>query len=152
MTDISNIYDNVISVCAASLSGYTEIPWPYQLDENPPTLLHKGYGAGIVDGSRSDPNQLYNIMIVSRQVQVIVTNQATFQKDDASSRREQEKTFLESVIGLIRAFELPTNWPSGVIDISYQTDDGITYQDFTNGARIMSVVINLQYRHGETIA
>lgn len=151
MSDISTIYDNLASVCGTTLSTYTEIPWPYRLNDNPVTLLHKGWGIGVTDGIRANPNELYNLLLMDRLCQVILTNQATYSKDDASNRRTQEKTFLEDLFLIIKAFELPTNWPSGVIDISYVSDDGITYQEFENGARIMSVVINFQYRYEETV-
>lgn len=96
MSNISTIYDTLRTALTAKLSGKTEIPNPYSLEDNMVQFLENGWGLTIDDGAPGSID-VYCLDSESRNFTLILTK-ILYNLDGTNTRLiADSKTLLENI-------------------------------------------------------
>lgn len=126
MSNVSTVYDNIITKIGTTISTYTRIPNPYEPSENPSLFMRKGYGVGFGAG-RNTNRMVCDKVSISRAFTILLMNEVLTTEMNVSSRGSFEKSLLEDQFLLIQAFENDLTLSGACVKIAYSDDTGIQY-------------------------
>lgn len=128
MTKIATIYDAIVDILEAELTGYTRLPNPYFVDKNVFLYLQKGFGIGIGPGVDTER---YTGCLISweRTFNIILVNQITTTQNNMASREFIEKALIDDHDALRKAFYLNSSLNQNAIKTSIISDSGISFID-----------------------
>ncbi len=126
MSSISDIQDAMIAEIKATLPDYAHIPNPYEIENNPGKLLNKGFALAIGESSnqqRTVKAQLFEL----RTFEVFLIRLATHTENDVTRRVSLEQEIMEDAFLLKKEFEKETQLGGLCIQITWDSDSGLTY-------------------------
>lgn len=126
MSKISTIHDAIVAKISANLTSYKQIANPYLIEENPITILQKGFAVGIGAGVRTD--RVIGCQTSWERIFVVtLINYVRTTDTNTAVRETLTKSLLEDHYTLLSQFE-KDSWLSGVaIDGVVSSDGGIEY-------------------------
>jgi hypothetical protein len=140
MAKISTIYDKIVDVLEANLSGHTRMPNPYEVNANTYLHLNNGFGVGIGPGQDTERyvgclvtwEQSYSIILVRR----VVTTQ-----NNTTARETIEKDILADWDVLRKAFYLDNTLSGNAIKTTVVSHGGV---NFIDGDRLKFLALEMQ--------
>jgi hypothetical protein len=145
MSEVSTVYDALITRIEAVLTGHYRLSNPYKLEENPSTFLRIGYGLGI--GSATNTGRpMSGCISIQRTFQVSITRRYAALETNASAKATTEKQILEDMFLLIKDFHENTSLTNGNRVVKFDSDNGINYVE-TESDRFMYTtgLISIEY-------
>lgn len=125
-TNITGIYNRLITDIEATLTSYTRIPNPYAPEENPELFLRKGYGIGI--GTADNTRRLIcGFFSVKRNFSIMLINQILTTDSNSSSRGDFERLLMEDQYSLLNALELDNTLSGNAVSTMFSADSGIQF-------------------------
>jgi len=150
MSDISTIFDGVVTNMATLLPSHSLLPNPYIIEDNPDTVLRKGYGVGV--GSGQNTKRIINSKhSVLRNIIITITRQ-TFAKDfDKTKRDTAVKLLLEDHAVLVKDAWNISNFGTGAMRFFYDSDGGIDFVRLEDGFKFIKIETTFQVEYLEDI-
>ena len=145
MSEVSTVYDALITRIEAVLTGHFRLSNPYKLEENPSTFLRIGYGVGIGSGTNTR-RPMAGCISIERSFPVSITRRYAALETNASAKATTEKQLMEDMFLLIKDFHENTSLTNGNRVVRFDSDNGINYVE-TETDRFMYVtgIISIEY-------
>lgn len=145
---ISEIYDRIVTVATAELSGYKQIPNPYFPEQNSQLLLKKGFGIGVGAGQRVELEVCKRAW--SRVFNIVLVNQVTTTDHGIAQRSEIEKNLLEDHFNIWGELEtnLTLNSNDYIIKADVVGDTGLQFLVGDQG-KYLSIAIDVEVLYQE---
>lgn len=143
MTEISTIYDGLVTRLAALLPNHKRLTDPYNLDNNSTTFLNQGWGLAVGQGENTE-RQVSCQSSVRRTFQVPITRHYAATAHAVTAKATVEKLLLEDLqIIYDDAQENGLNVANLTLAV---TDDGIT-EVFAEESPYLSVtvIVSVEY-------
>lgn len=102
MSNISTVYDQILSVLAVLFPDKKEIPIPDELIKNDIPHLNNGYG--VVIGPALPEEFEFNQYMEVRQIAIVFTERVDTLRSDASKAKTVKKNILEDEVTLKKDF------------------------------------------------
>ena len=115
MTQISSIYDLLVTRLTTLYPSHKRLPHAYQIGQNPDTYLDKGWALAVRDGVNSNRIVGCNLSVV-RNFSVVLTRKFKSRELDPAKKSDTEKDLLEDLQILMDSLESNT-----VLDVSLGT-------------------------------
>lgn len=126
MSKISTLHDAIVSKISTNLSSYTQLPNPYVVEENPHTLMTKGFGIAIGPGVRTD--RVVGCQVSwERSFLITLINYVVTTDSNTTVRENITKTLLEDHYTLLTQFEIDAGLSGTAIDAIVSQDGGIEF-------------------------
>jgi hypothetical protein len=126
MTKIATLHDAIVTKIATNLSTYTQLPNPYAIEDNPRTLMIKGFGVSVGSGIRTD--RLIGCQVSWERSFLITLINYVVTTDSNTTRRETiSKALLEDHYTLLTQFEIDGGLSGTAIDGVISQDGGIEF-------------------------
>lgn len=146
MTKIADIYDAIITKVEATLSGYSRIPNPYELDENTAIILRKAYGLAIGSGTNTE-RYVGCFVTWQRDYTLGLVCQVVNTENDAVGRAMVEKDIIDAHRLLLLAFEQDSTLAGVCIKAVITDDTGVQYLTGENGKFLaVELAISVEYQ------
>lgn len=151
-TKISDIYDEIVSICESSLdTTYKRIPNPYVAEENAQIILDKGFGVSIGPCERVDLDVCK--MYYRRFFNIVIVRLVSATEHDVTRKEAIEKAILEDLQSVRIAIERDNNTLSGnATKTDYESDSGIEFLISPSGFKFYSLNVTLSVLYNETIS
>ena len=126
MSKISTIHDAIVSKIATNLTSYKQIPNPYEIEDNPHTILSKGFGVAVGPGVATE-------RVISCQTSwersflITLINYVATTDTKTSVRETITKNILEDHFTLMGEFSKDSYLSGTAIDAIVQSDGGIEF-------------------------
>lgn len=126
MSDISTVYDAIITRVEAVLTSHKRLSNPYKPDENSEKVLNKGYGVRFGPGVNT--NRQFNKLSVERTFGIVLTRRVYATEQAASKKASTEKSLFEDQKLILEDIEGdPTLGTSVVVKAAYTEDSGLEF-------------------------
>lgn len=126
MSNISTVYDAMITRIAAKLTTHLRLPNPYKPNENSELFLKQGYGVAL--GPALNTNRLVACKLsIERQFFVSISRKYFALESSATNKASTEKQLLEDQLLLIQDFESDPTLNGSAFKTVYVSDNGIEY-------------------------
>jgi len=128
MSSVSDVHTALIDAIAAVLTDYRKIPNPYEVENNPGSILNKGFAVAIGEGANTErtvKRQLFEV----RTFEVFLIRLATHTENNTTKRVALEQDIMEDAFSIKSDLEPRTSLPgaSGFVQIRYLSDSGLQY-------------------------
>ncbi len=128
MGKISTIYDAINTLLSTKLPSHTQLPNPYEVNQNTYLHLNNGYGLGV--GPGQDTERYIGCLVTWEQLyQVILVRRVVTTQNNTTSREGIEKNLLEDWDILRKAFYLNNTLSNTVIKSTVISHSGINFID-----------------------
>lgn len=126
MSLISTLHDAIVTKISTNLTGYTQLPNPYDIEDNNKLYLKKGFGVAVGPGNRSD--RIIGCKVSwQRFFNVTLINAVTTTDHNTTSRETIAKSLLEDHYTLLSQFEINAGLGGNAIDGIVIQDSGIEF-------------------------
>lgn len=125
-TNITAIYNRLITDIETALSTYVRIPNPYAPEENPELFLRKGYGIGI-GPAENTRRYICGFYSLKRSFSVLLINKIEATDSNSSARGSIEITMIEDHKSLMDALESDNNLNGNAVSVMFTNDSGIQF-------------------------
>lgn len=126
MSKISTIHDAIVTKISTNLPTYAQIANPYVVEENPLTILQKGFGVAVGAGIRTD-RLISCLTSWERVFTVILINSVKTTDNNTTIRQTLTKNLLEDHYTLFTEFEKDSGLSGVAIDGIIASDTGIQF-------------------------
>lgn len=127
MSNISTVYDAMITRIETLLPTYKRLTNPYKISENNERFLDIGYAVALGPATRGT-GYVNSKVRVHRDFTVSLTRKYYAKETDVAAKATTEKQLFEDQILLIKDFEKdPTINSSGANLVAYESDGGIEH-------------------------
>lgn len=144
MTKISQVYDALLARLAAimpSADGWTRLPNPYEIEENPSLFLKQGYGLAIGPGENRNDSVCPNVGI-RRIVTVVVSRKVDATEINVTAKDSPHKQLLEDMFQVLREFEMNVSLLDSLGNAIFVADTGV---NFVNGEDENYIYSSMQF-------
>ncbi len=146
-TKIATIYDKIVTLVEANLTGYRRLPNPYVIDSN--TYLHLKQGFGIAIGPGNDTQRYVGCLVTwERQFNITLVREVIALQNNTDARETLEKEFLDDHDALRKAFYLGSSLDGEAIKSTVLSDSGISFIDGEN-KKFLALELNLFVEYQE---
>jgi hypothetical protein len=144
-TEITTIYDTLVTRVSTLLSGHKRISNPYALGQNNDQILEKGWGISV--GPAVNTNRLVGGKVsVSREFGVHITRKFFARELDAVKKASTEKDLLEDLELVIDDIEQNSTLSGGNYLTKYLSDSGIVQvRDDNDSILSISLLLTVEY-------
>lgn len=144
MSNISLIYDGLVSLIETTLPTYTRLPDGYGVGGNNDINLNQGFSVGFGTGENTKRLVCGNISI-ARSFNVSFTKLRAFTDENAIGRATEEKALMDDAFAVYDALR-DTDYLGGVqvSNLAYDSDGGIEFSE-DNQHLIINSVITAEY-------
>ena len=146
MSKISTVYDAMYTLLSSNLTGYTQIPNPYNSEQNSMLFLNKGYGLVVGTGDNTQRFATCDKKSYAREFTIVLVNQYIATEHDTDAKETAEKALLEDHATLITAIEQDADLGGNAATHLSISDGGI---DFLEGDRekyiMLELIVNVEY-------
>ena len=144
MSKVSDVYDALDALVAATLTGYMKIPNPYVVDQNNNLILDKGYGITFNDAVNPQDFSTCKVAI-ERTFGVILFNRVTTTDHNLAQRATLEKALLEDQFLLLKAVEADPDLDGSAANARYESDTGILMEGDKLRYMFLETVFSIKY-------
>lgn len=130
MSKISTIHDAITSKISSLLTSYKQIPNPYLIEDNPITILDKGFGVAVGPGVRTD-RIIACQTSWERAFTISLVNYVRTTDTNTTVRETLTKNILEDHYTLFTEFEKDAGLSGVAIDGIVSSDGGIELIEIT---------------------
>ena len=124
MTLISTLHDAIVTKVSTNLTGYKQLPDPYEIESNNKLYLKKGFGVAVKEGEATDRN--VNCLWSWRRIfEISLVNQITTTDHNIISRETLAKSILEDHYTILGQFQKASSLGGNAISAVGVSDDGI---------------------------
>lgn len=148
---ITTIYDGIIThlstifPVAPDPAGYFRLRNPYKVEQNPESMLIKGWGFSLGPAENTEIYMDCNFGI-TRQLNVMLTRQWIALENDVLRRADVEKAVLEDQFLLFQSLEGDNTIGQVATDVKYVSDNGIEFVEVDNNKFLMvNSLLQLKY-------
>lgn len=148
---ITTIYDAIIVhlstvfPVAPDPAGYFRLRNPYSIEQNPSSMLIKGWAFSLGPAQNTEKYMDCNFGI-TRQLNVILTRRWTALEPDVERRADVEKAILEDQFLLFQSLEADNTIGQAATDVKYISDNGIEFVEADNNKFLMvNSLLELKY-------
>lgn len=123
-TNISTVFSNLVTFMGTELPNHRRLNDPYNLENNPETLLRKGWGIQIdngVDTNRCISPEYY----LSRTFTLVIVREALAKDSDPIRRENLQLELLEDLHILIAEAVAENTLYQSAVNFKYVSDDGL---------------------------
>lgn len=132
-TKVTSLFDALVTVVAATVSGAHRLPNPYDLEHQPARLLENGY-AIVMGPTRKLQNNVASQFLIVRDVGIVLTRLIATTQANATHRASIEKTLFEDQLAVIKAINANVTLGGIVADVSWQSDAGLEFLETQDAA------------------
>jgi len=150
MSDISTIFDGVVSRITGLLPNHTRLSNPYAIDENSDHQLKKGFGVALGPG-RNTKRIICEKHSVERSIIVTITRQVFAKENDTTKRDDMVKNLLEDHAILIKDAWNIVNYDTGATKFNFEEDSGIEFARFEDGFKFIQIRMTYLVEYIENI-
>lgn len=158
MTKISELNDTVRGLLSTTLTGYAEIPDPYDIPNNSKLYLRQGYATGYGPAEQVR-RQGCPFFTERRNMQIFLIRENIASSTDPDDRTSIEKTLMEDAYLVKKAIELDNTLGGDVTDMTFVADTGLQYivpvndQDApTNRDKFYAIELTFEVEYQENIS
>lgn len=145
MSNISTIYDGLVTRLAALFPNHHRLGNPYDLEVNPDLTLTQGWGLAVGGGANTE-RYVGCQASVERTFTVIITRRYIARENDADTKATTEKLLLEDLKTLVNDAESNYSIDSSTAIIKYVSDSGIEpVRESQENYLHLSVVLTAEY-------
>jgi len=130
MSKISTIHDAITTKISSLLASYKQIPNPYLIEDNPITILDKGFGVAVGPGVRTD-RIIACQTSWERSFTISLVNYVRTTDTNTTVRETLTKNILEDHYTLFTEFEKDAGLSGVAIDGIVSSDGGIELIEIT---------------------
>jgi len=144
MSNVSLIYDGLVSLIAAALPTYTRLPDAYNIGGDNDVSMNSGFSVGFGEGLNTKRTVCNKISIV-RVFNVRFTKLRAFTDENAIGRALECKALMDDSFSIYDLLEETTHL--GGVQVSslyYESDGGIEFSD-DNKHLIINAAISAEY-------
>lgn len=128
MGKILTIYDKIVDLLEASLTGHTRLPNPYDVNANTYLHLNNGFGVGI--GAGIDTERYVGCLVTWEQsYSIILVRRVVTTQNNTDAREIIEKDILADWDVLRKAFYLSSTLDGNAIKTTVLSHGGINFID-----------------------
>lgn len=131
MTKISEIREQLETLITTALTGYRQIPNPYEIEKTSNVILRKGFGIAFGPGTNTE-RMLSCQLSVDRDFSILLTREVAVTEHDAAGREAVEKSIFEDLHLLIKAIETDADLATKASRARYVSDNGLEYVGLEN--------------------
>jgi hypothetical protein len=145
MSNISTIYDALISRIEALLPNHQRLGNPYNISDNPDPYLVQGYGLALRNAVNTE--RLLNCSVsIQRNFTLHLTRRFIANPNDADQKATTEKLLLEDLKTIAHDMEENFQLSDDVAYFKYVSDNGIdTVRDTQENYLVLSVELQCEY-------
>lgn len=149
MSNITIIYDGMITLIGSKLTGYSRLADAYNVESNDILRIVKGYSLGLGSGSNTERYISDGILTTDRLFTLTLTNLLTANEADPIAKAIIEKSILEDCYKVWKQLQI-TNYLSTVqvANCKYIEDTGVEYT-FGDNHKAISVISTLSVEYFE---
>jgi hypothetical protein len=128
---ITALRDALKTLVETTLTGYRQIPNPYETEKTANVILKKGYGLAF--GPASNTERLLSCQLsVEREIVLVLTRQVSSTEHDTDRREDIEQAILEDQFLVIQALEADSSLGGNVSRAAFLSDNGLEYVAIEN--------------------
>lgn len=131
MSKISEIREQLETLIEAAITGYKQIPNPYEIEKTANVILRKGYGIAFGPATNTE-RQLSCQLSVDREFSIILTREVATTEHNNAGRETIEKAIFEDQYLLIKAIEKDSDLATKASRARYVSDNGLEYVGLEN--------------------
>lgn len=151
MSEVSTVYDALITRIEAVLTGHYRLSNAYKIEENPSTFLRIGYAVGIGAATNSlRPTASNGCISIERTFPVTITRRYAALETNAAAKATTEKQILEDVLLLVKDFQSNTSLTNGNRVVKFVSDNGINYVE-TDTDKFMYTTADISIEYFENL-
>jgi len=149
MSKATDIYNAIEILVVGSLSGYKQLPNPYELEANNELYLSKGLA--IATGPGENTERFLNCSRTYRRAYIIsLVNLVTANEHSVDDFQTIEKSLLDDVENIIAAFESDHTLGGEAIKAIGLTDTGLGFLE-GDRAKYLAVEIGVEVEYSVTL-
>jgi len=149
MSEVSTVYDAMITRIGAVLTGHLRLSNPYKIEENSATLLRVGYGVGIGPATNTR-RPMSGCASIQRTFIVSISRRYAALDSSGSAKATTEKQIMDDMFLLIKDFSENTSLTNGNRVVGFDSDNGINYVE-TESDRFMYTTANFSIEYFENL-
>ena len=149
MSNITTVFNNLVTFMSTNLSDHFRLNDPYNIEENPEQYLRKGWGIQVDDGV--DTNRCISPEYYLGRTFTLVVVRESLAKDSDPARRETSKLdLLEDLHILIAAAVTENTLYQSAVNFKYISDGGLQ-EVFVNDKPYNFIEANFLVEYSQTI-
>ncbi len=126
MSQISIVHTALIDRIASVLPDYRKIANPYEITNNPGSILNKGFAVAIGEAVNTQ-RTVKALLFELRTFEVFLIRLATHTENNVSKRVSLEQEIMEDAFSIKKDLEIETQLGGECISITYISDSGLQY-------------------------
>lgn len=145
MSKIATIHDGLITSLAALLPNHQRIANPYDVANNPDTVLKQGFGLAVNDGENTE--RLVGCKIsIDRRFTIVITRRHMAVQNDAETQADAAVALLEDLKAVANEAENNFGLSTSTVAIKYISDTGIEpVRDTQENYLMVSITLSAEY-------
>ena len=146
MTKVSDIYDALNTLISGTLTTYSKLPDPYNVEDNTELFLKKGYGIAFGDDTNTNRKVGCQKITINQQFEIPLMNLVTATDSNATGHASLEKLLLEDKFKIIKALENDNDLSGSAMQARYIGGSAITYLEGDRGKYLLTgLFITIEY-------
>ena len=140
MSNVSDIYDGLITIVQTVLPDYTQLPDAYFTSGNNDIDMISGFSLGFGEGSNTKREFCRSISI-ERTFNLRLTRLRAVTDEDVSGRSTEEKQIMDDLFLVADELNKTTTVSGHDITINYETDTGIVLTEDEQHLTINATIV-----------
>ena len=149
MSKITDIREELETIIAAAVTGYRQIPNPYEIEKTSNVILKKGFAIAFGPGTNTE-RLLSCQLSVDREMAIVLTRQVSSTEHDTNRREEIEKDIFEDHYLIIKAIEKDPSLNNKAARARYVGDNGLEFLSLEN-SRYFVLQSNFAFEYFEDL-
>jgi hypothetical protein len=141
MSEITTIFDTLVTRTQALLPSHVRLSNPYTLEQNNEQKLRQGWGLAVLGGVNTE-RSVSCISSVARSVEIKITRKVYALEQDQSKKADADKALLEDLQLIVDDLEKNYTLTTGKFIAKYISDSGIV-PIFVEKDNFLSLVISV---------
>lgn len=149
MSKITNIREQLETTIESVVTGYRQIPNPYEIEKASNVILKKGYAIAFGPGTNTE-RLLSCQLSVDREMAIVLTRQVSSTEHDTNRREDIEKAIFEDQYLIIKAIEKDPSLNNTAARARYTGDNGLEFLSLEN-SRYFVLQTNFAFEYFEDL-
>lgn len=150
MSQISTLYDALVTKIAALYPNHKRIPNPYTPSENNALILNKGWGIAFQSAQNSEEHLGCYKLSIERGFTVVHTRRYIALESDVTTKAAVEKDLFEDQFLLMQSLETDITLSGQEVTVKWVSDGGLEFVSSGND-KFLLISSALQMKYIETL-